>query len=468
MILLPYTWGYVCVLSVLICLYTIIYGFYREAIGKRVATHSLFHCLIVYCIYAIITILGYFLWQEAFPALWICLLMPVAGLIFYGFVSWRKWLGLGLFFVLLVSLRVISFHIECRGQGPVEGERMEVLARRDYLISRLVRSPKEVLKAMPAAIGPQFQGEWALYSCSMLSAALVNISSLYPDTQEDNLRYIDSLIQVVLSPELRAYDKQRWAEDPLESLDGDLSHVSYLSHLAWMMGGYRAAGGDGRYDEWHFMLCEAMNRRLLESECMNLPTYPGEVIYVPDMLVAIIALAQYSLLHDARYSSTVQKWLSLAKGQWVDERTGLLVSFLREDGTQIENAPVKGSYTALNISYLTYLDVDFAQEQYLIFRDLFWKDAAISGFKEYHDSDNFWGMDIDAGPVVFGLSPSGTAFSLGAVSYFGDDVLRSEILRTAELAGYTLRRAGTRHYALAELALVGEAIMLCMRTRRSL
>lgn len=42
--------------------------------------------------------------------------------------------------------------------------------------------------------------------------------------------------------------------------------------------------------------------------------------------------------------------------------------------------------------------------------------------------------------------------------------MRSQILRTAEKAGHTILWNGKKHYALANVALVGEAIMLAMRT----
>ena len=122
----------------------------------------------------------------------------------------------------------------------VEGEKKEILQRRDYLVETLVVSPSQVLDEMPSGIDEQFQGEWALYSCSMLSAALSNISSLYPETKEENLRNIDKLIQIIRSSELRKYDSDRWGEDPLSSLSGNQSHVSYLSHQAWMIGSYKA------------------------------------------------------------------------------------------------------------------------------------------------------------------------------------------------------------------------------------
>lgn len=137
----------------------------------------------------------------------------------------------------------------CQEHRSLDSERNDIIERKNYLVDKLVTSPQKVLNEMPTAIGVQFQGEWALYSCSMLSAALVNLSNLYPETREENITYIDSLINIVLSPEIRYYDTMRWGEDPLESLDGNNSHVSYLSHLAWMICGYREISGNHKHDE---------------------------------------------------------------------------------------------------------------------------------------------------------------------------------------------------------------------------
>lgn len=74
------------------------------------------------------------------------------------------------------------------------------------------------------------------------------------------------------------------------------------------------------------------------------------------------------------------------------------------------------------------------------------------------------GMDIDVGPILFNLSPTGTAFAIGSVTYFDDNTLRNKLLRTGDLAGFTVSCKGKRHYLLANIALVGEAIVLAMRT----
>lgn len=363
----------------------------------------------------------------------------------------------------LVAL-IASVYWECRKHGDFSREKSEIIQRRDYLIDKLVVEPEIVISRMPSGIGQQFQGEWGLYSCSMLSASLVNISMIYPETREYNLERIDSLIKIVNTPCLRKYDTVRWNEDAISSLSSNKSHVSYISHLAWMIGGYKSVGGGNQYDELYDNLCEAMNRRILQSPSFNLETYPGEPIYIPDMLVAIVALNQYSKLNGGKYSSTVQEWVNRARNEWCDDKTGLLSSYLDLNGNKISYAPIKGSYSSLNCSYLTLVDETFAKEQYSLLKKYFWKKGLLSGMKEYYDSTPFFAFDIDAGPIIFGLSPSGTAFSVGATTYFEDSEVRKEILRTAEKAGHTISRNNKKHYALANLALVGEAIMLAMRT----
>ncbi|CCX44598.1 putative dinitrogenase reductase activating glycohydrolase [Prevotella sp. CAG:1031] len=372
-----------------------------------------------------------------------------------------------LFFISIIAfvlIKVAWVVWGCWSIGSQLKEKNDILQRKNWLVDKFVVEPRQLLNEMPGGLGLQFQGEWALYSCSMFSKALSNISILYPETKQESINTIDSLIQIVRSPELRLYDKMRWGEDPLDSIAGDKSHISYLSHLAWMIGNYRKIGGGDNYNALHDSLCKAMNRRILESECMNLPTYPGEDIYIPDMLVAIVALTDYAQLNNGKYQNTVNRWIQRAKLEWIDSETGLLRSFLPLDGNTSVLSPIKGSYSTLNTYYLTQIDSEFAKEQYSHLKEAFLKDSWLTGFKEYPDGSGFLGMDVDAGPIIFGLSPSGTAFGIGCATYFNDTDLRNDLLKTAEIAGHTVLWNDKRHYLLANIALVGEAITLAMRT----
>ena len=318
---------------------------------------------------------------------------------------------------------------------------------------------------MPSGIGEQFQGEWALYTCSMTTAALANIAILYPQNKEIAIKYIERIIDIALSREIRKYDIIRWREDPMNGIDGEQSHISYYSHLAWMISRYKQIGGESKYDGLYHTLCKSMNRRIRQSPILNLPTYPGECIYIPDMLVAIVALANYSQQYQGEYATTVQMWLEKAKKEWIDQETGLLASFLVEDKDSAEIIlPVKGSYSALNTYYLSLVDPEFAKEQYDCLKKYYRQGFPFSGIREYHNKSCWLGMDIDAGPIIFNLSPSGTAFAIGCATSLGDMEFRSQLLKTAEIAGSTIRWFDKSHYLLANVALVGEAIALAMRT----
>lgn len=187
-----------------------------------------------------------------------------------------------------------------------------------------------------------------------------------------------------------------------------------------------------------------------------------EPIYVPDMFVAIVALSDYAKLNNKKYATTVNLWIEKAKQEWRDKGTGFLVSFLDDSGKT--TVPIKGSYSALNCYYLTLIAPDFATGQYTKLKTYFAQSFPFSGIKEYHNRTCCAGIDIDAGPVILNLSPSGTAFAIGSATYFNDIEFRNKLLKTCEIAGHTVEWNNHRHYLLSNVALVGETITLAMRT----
>lgn len=366
-----------------------------------------------------------------------------------------------LFILTLILAKVIWVIYETSRQGSLVKEQTEIVRRANYLISKVATSPKQLMDAMPRQIPSQFQGEWAIYSCSMTCKALANIAALYPQTNYKE--QISKITNIAMANEIRGYDAERWDEDPFIGLDGNVSHLSYYSHLAWMIGEYKLLYNDNQFDTLYHSLCRAMYRRISDSPILNIPTYPFEQIYIPDMLVAIVALNIYSKIYNGRYQDLVQKWMDTAKGKWVDKETGLLVSFMSNSGTI--SPMIKGSYSALNCYYLSLIDTDFAKQQFQILKKYFKQTLPfIAGIKEYHTKKCLFGLDIDAGPIVFGLSPSGTGFAIGTATMCKDSKFRKQLLRTAEIVGSTVSYKGKSHYLLANVALVGEAILLAMRT----
>lgn len=354
--------------------------------------------------------------------------------------------------------------VPIRKESAWEEEKQDILERANWLCRKVIVEPKKLLEEMPKELGPNFGAEWAIYTCSMLVFALYNISRIYPDKKETCQREIKKIIPIIMSPEVMSYDTHAWHEDALSNLGGDKSHMTYLSILAWAISNYLLAGGTSHdFDATFDSCCEALHRRMLKSPDLNLMSFPNGIVFLPDMLVTLVALTNYGKLRDDRYAATVKRWVDKARTDWTDKKTGLLISSYSQY-TNSMRSPLRGSYSALNTSYLSLVDEDFAREQYEIFRRIFRQDGKLIGIREYLNKSPKFYFDPDSGPVVKGLSPSGTAFAFGAVTYFGDWEFRSHLLRTADIAGVTVKGHRTRHYRLGEIAIVGEATVLGMRT----
>ncbi len=191
-----------------------------------------------------------------------------------------------IFIILVITIPIIIkvIWVMCAtyGHGKLDKEEKEIIRRAKYLLSKVVTSPEQLFNEMPNGIGTQFQGEWALYTCSMTSAAMANIAMLFPHHRDMAIKNIERIIDIALSTKIREYDSVSWHEDPLVSLKGNNSHMSYLSHITWMMGRFKQIGGGDKYDFLYHAICEAMHRRMLLSPSLNLETYPNENIYLPD------------------------------------------------------------------------------------------------------------------------------------------------------------------------------------------
>ena len=60
-------------------------------------------------------------------------------------------------------------------------------------------------------------------------------------------------------------------------------------------------------------------------------------------------------------------------------------------------------------------------------------------------------MDIDAGPILLKLSPSGTALFAGSATSFDETSTTNKILRAVELAGHTIKLGKKHYYLLANI-----------------
>lgn len=64
---------------------------------------------------------------------------------------------------VLILIKWLWVSVAMNGIGTVDGEKGTILRRRNYLASKVVTTPEQVLQNMPADIGEQFRGEWAIF-----------------------------------------------------------------------------------------------------------------------------------------------------------------------------------------------------------------------------------------------------------------------------------------------------------------
>ena len=336
--------------------------------------------------------------------------------------------------------------------------RTDLVRRSAYLVERV--HALEGDQDMPSLLGEQFQGEWAAVTYSMTAMALANLAFLYPDTAPANRAALEPIVALMLAPRTRDFDKALWNEDPLESLDGENGHIGYLGHLELVLLAHAYLGGDASRTRARDV-AKALHRRMMASPALNAETYPRQT-FIADNAVIVGALELAQRLFPEEPLRVTQPWVARARKSFLDPSTGLLVFRLDRSGEVIEQS--RGSGAAWSVFYLSYADLDFAKEQYTSMHAVLASSALgpwVHGLREFPPGVDTVG-DVDSGPVVMGLSPSGTGFAMAGATLSGDTLFLRDILRTAELVGTTIDTRAGRRYALAPL--VGDAILLAMRT----
>lgn len=150
-------------------------------------------------------------------------------------------------------------------------------------------------------------------------------------------------------------DGPSWDEEKTDILE----RSEWLSKK--MISEYKLAGGQSdAYDQLFCDCCEALNRRMIKTPDHNIPTFANGVIFIPDMVPALICLNNFSKLYDDRYASTVEHWKDCIKHYWIHWDTGLIFSSNKAGRSCLP----RGSFSGLTCSYLSLLDEDLAREQY--------------------------------------------------------------------------------------------------------
>ncbi len=347
-------------------------------------------------------------------------------------------------------------------RGAPEAIREDLLERRAFLIER-VADPDFGPNSLPAIYGEWSRQEFAIGTLSMAAAAMTNLAFAYPETRNEALAVVDGFAERLLKQDLRAYERFAWGRDPIESLASSAGQIGYLGHLNFVLGARRILGGDGRYGDLHAQVTGALARRMSERAFPYLETFPG-MVFVPDNAVVVASIALFDRTEGGEHGELLADWVGYTRENLIDPQTQLIVARV-DSGTGRPSGPARGSHAAWNSFYLPFVDPVFADEQYRNLRQHLAVELplGLAAVREYPAGVSGY-QDFDSGPIVAGLSTTGTALAMAGAHRAGDFGFLNGLLLSAEIAGSSVRTDRGRHYLVAPL--VGEAMLLAMRTAR--
>jgi hypothetical protein len=307
---------------------------------------------------------------------------------------------------------------------------------------------------------PVFKGEWQFGTYQMTALGLLQLVQAQPGSHAEFMPAIEASIDRMLSAEVRAFDTAQWKEDALETLDGPNSHAAYLGYMNLVLGVHRQLVPASRFAGINDRISRALARRLAASPGGALETYPGEA-YPVDNASVVASLILHSRNTGDDHQDALARPLALFRSGWLDAESRLLHQAIDfHSGRPVDRARASG--TALAAVLLAYAERDISRILYQAVQARCADSLFGFGFVDEYPDDQGGQGDVDSGPLIFGISPSGCAFSLAAARAFGDRDTFVRLYRTAHLMGTPVDIRGRRTYVTG--GPLGNAILLSMLT----
>lgn len=369
---------------------------------------------------------------------------------------WLRWL---VAFALFAGGTWLAPRWWCGREGErwYDGDRETVAALARHVAGTVAHGVSEADFTSDSAL---FRGEWMFGTYQMAALGLLQTCREHPELREDLRPGIENAIAGLLSPAVRAFDAQSWSEDALDSLDGLHGHAAYLGYLNLVLALDRATFADSRHTALNDRLSAALARRFRAAPHQIIETYPNEA-YPVDNASGIASLLLHQRLTGTDHSAAIAGTLECFRDRWWDSRTGLLLQGIDyRTGQPYDRGRASG--TALAAYFLAMADLELARPYFQSLRTYLAGSILGFGYVDEYASGERGGGDIDSGPLIFGMSPSGTGFTIASARTYGDRALYVSLARTAYLMGAPVARGDDRYFVTG--GPLGNAIMLAMLT----
>jgi hypothetical protein len=304
-----------------------------------------------------------------------------------------------------------------------------------------------------------FDGQSAIAIYQMAILGMGQIIREHPERRDEYLPAMRAAAARLVDPRTLPIATRAWGHNGLSAMKPGEGHA-YLGYINLALGMLRAVDPTTPHAPLHDRLTAALADRLDRAPTGLIETYPGGT-WPPDVAAVAGSIGLHAAVTGVDRRALLARWAARFAACAVHP-TGYLVQRVKSGTCKPVDAP-RGSGTAVASYFIGFADPALSRRLYDGIRG-HGRVCAVGfcGIREY--AAGFGGKgDVNAGPMLMGVSVGATGFSLGAARTHGDGELFVELYRSASLAGVPVASTGgTRRFATG--GALGNALMLAMLT----
>ncbi len=256
--------------------------------------------------------------------------------------------------------------------------------------------------------------EWPMFGSVffLLTADELRAQGKIDASSESIREAVDKAAEVVASPVTATWVKAKWGKAYLER-----ENVFYRMLLILGLSSYENITGSLQYHALMSRQRLALAQEFSRARFQLLDDYPGEC-YPNDLLWAVAAIQRAARLDHTNHDALARSLMAAFNGP-IRAPEGLPAFGVdSHSGRILQNA--RGCGNSGILLFAGELDPVIADQWYRAYESCFWKDTGwIAGFTEMPRGTRPDFMDVDSGPVLFGLGSVASAFGIGAAKSAG-------------------------------------------------
>lgn len=366
----------------------------------------------------------------------------------------RRWLAQAL--VGALTLFLLPRQLVGTGSGYFEGD----LATQDALARTVIEGIHAQKGATAYRTGSlRFDGQSTVAIHQMALLGLGQIILEHPEKREAYLPAMRAAADRLADEATLAYADAVYAESSVHRFD---EGHAYLGYTNLGLGMLRLIDPGNPHAALNDRITSELARRIDASTHGMIETYPGET-WPPDVSAVIGSIGLHARATKTDRTELLARWAAKFEPCAVNPKSGLLVQRVKSGTCDAEDA-TRGSGTAIAAYFLSFATPALAKKLYdAMISQLAVDVAGFGGIREYPRGTSGEG-DVDAGPIIFGVSVGATGFGLGAARAQGDRDRFRSLYRSTSLFGAPT--GVDRRTAFAMGGFLGNSLLLAMLTAR--